>query len=205
MQLEANIAELEETIQEHESSANEAIAQWEARCATLNEKIECLELQLVANDEDTTVADLKAKVTSLTAKLEMNKSDTEKTQERLKETKHLLALQGSELEEKEASFTSTIEPLKNMLTGQQKKLDEDKSSLDSLKDKCMSLESENILFQKERKDALKELEEGQGVVLELKEELRNAKEDLQSFATDQFTIKATEMATQALRQQIVEI
>merc|ERR1712086_488168 len=136
---------------------------------------------------------------------EMNKSDTEKTQERLKETKHLLALQGSELEEKEASFTSTIEPLKNMLTGQQKKLDEDKSSLDSLKDKCMSLESENILFQKERKDALKELEEGQGVVLELKEELRNAKEDLQSFATDQFTIKATEMATQALRQQMVEI
>merc|ERR1712194_841141 len=180
-------------------------AQWEARCATLNEKIECLELQLVANDEDTTVADLKAKVTSLTAKLEMNKSDTEKTQERLKETKHLLALQGSELEEKEASFTSTIEQLKNMLTGQQKKLDEDKSSLDSLKDKCMSLESENILFQKERKDALKELEEGQGVVLELKEELRNAKEDLQSFATDQFTIKATEMATQALRQQMVEI
>merc|ERR1712194_522191 len=152
-----------------------------------------------------TVADLKAKVTSLTAKLEMNKSDTEKTQERLKETKHLLALQGSELEEKEASFTSTIEPLKNMLTGQQKKLDEDKSSLDSLKDKCMSLESENILFQKERKDALKELEEGQGVVLELKEELKNAKEDLQSFATDQFTIKATEMATQALRQQMVDV
>jgi len=205
IQLEANITELEDTIQEHESSANDAIAQWEARCATLNEKIEGLELELVGNDKDTTVAELKAKATSLTAKLEVNKTDIEKTQERLKESKDLLALRVSEWEEKEASFTSTIEQLEGRCSEQQKKSDEDKSLLDSLKDKCTVLEDERMNLQQERKDALKESEESQVVALELKEELRYAKEELQSFATDQFTVKATEMATQALRQQMVEI
>merc|ERR1719253_367187 len=191
-------AQLEENLREHESSANEAIAQWEARCATLNQQIENLDSQLDANEKDMRVAELEIKVTSLTSKLKLSQADTEKAQESLKDTKNSFATESREWEAKEVSFISTIDELKELRTGQQKQSDEDKLSLDRI-------ESQNITFQQERNDALKELEEFQGVVLEMKEELRQAKEDLQSFATDQFTIKATEMATQALRQETMEI
>merc|ERR1719253_1484883 len=184
-------AQLEENLREHESSANEAIAQWEARCATLNQQIENLESQFDANQMDMTAAELQTKVTSLTSKLKLSQADTEKAQESLEDTKNSFAPKSREWEAKEASFISTIDELKELRTGQQKQSDEDKLSLDRI-------ESQNITFQQERNDALKELEEFQGVVLEMKE-------DLQSFATDQFTIKATEMATQALRQETMEI
>jgi len=205
VQLDANIAELEGTIQEHENSANEAIAQWEARCNTLNEKIESLELQLVENDKDTALAEFRAKITSLSTKLEVSKSDVEKTHERLKESKVLLAERVNEWKVKEASFASTIQKLEGRCSEQQKTHDEDKLTLHGLKDKCTLLEDELTSLQQERNAAIKESEESQVVVLNLKEELRFAKEELQSFATDQFTVKATEMATQALRQQMVEI
>jgi len=75
----------------------------------------------------------------------------------------------------------------------------------ALKNRCSALQNGNTQAQQDRIDALKDSEESQVVVVKLQEELRHAKEGLQSFATDQFTVKATEMATQALRQQMVEI
>jgi len=205
VQLEANITELEGVIHENEISANEAITQWETRCATLNERIEDLELQLASNEKDIAVAELESEMRSLTANLEANRVEKEKTQAHLKETKDLLTSRVSEWDEKEALFTSSIEKLKGTCAEHQKRSDEEKASLGSLKDKCSRLEDENKNLHQERKVALKESESSQAVILELKEEMRHAKEELQTFATDQFTVKATEMATQALRQQMVEI
>jgi hypothetical protein len=42
-------------------------------------------------------------------------------------------------------------------------------------------------------------------ISELQEELRRAKEEMQSFATDQFSARANEIATHALRQQMLEV
>ncbi|KAL9181116.1 hypothetical protein ACHAXT_009921 [Thalassiosira profunda] len=162
-ELETNIAELEETIQEQEKGANDAIAEWEARCATLHEKIEFLELEVAASEQDTAVIELKAQVAALTAKLEAVMAENEKTCEHLKEAK------------------------------------------ESLSKQVAALEAEHAGLQQEKRNALKESEESQVIVLELQEELRHSKEELQSFATDQFGAKATEMATEALRQQMAEI
>jgi chromosome segregation ATPase len=155
-QLEANIDEFELTIAEmkirsdeavqlwqeraenQEKEAAEAISDWEARCATLSERIETLELQLATSE-------------------------------------------------------------------QQKKLDDDAVSIDDLKEMLSVLRDENANLLQESKEALKEKDESQVVVFELKEELRHANEQLRSFATDQFTKRASEMATQALRKQIEEI
>lgn len=40
---------------------------------------------------------------------------------------------------------------------------------------------------------------------ELQDELRRSKEELQSFATDQFSARANEIATHALRQQMLDV
>ena len=204
-QLEANITELEDTMEQQEKEANDAIAQWEARCSVLADKIEVLEKQLAANDMDSTIADLNAEVSSLTAKLEVSKADINTAKENLVESKDLLALHVSEWEAKEASSNSTIEQLKSDYSDYKKKVAESVSSVESLKEKVAELKGQNTKLQQESQDALKESEASQVVVLELQEELRHSKEELQSYATDQFTVKATEMATQALRQQMVEI
>ena len=222
-QLESNIDELEHTIEEmkigseqnvqmwqeraetQEKEAAEVITQWEARCVTLNERLDTLELQLAASEADSTVAGLKTEVTYLTVELEVHKGNNEKMQKHIQESKELFDQCSSEWKEKEARFTATIEQLEISFSDQQKKLEEDATSLNDLKNMCAALQDENGKLLQEIKDTIKEKEESQVVVMELKEELRHTNEQLQSFATDQFTRKATEMATQALRQQMEEI
>jgi len=111
----------------------------------------------------------------------------------------------SEWEEKETTLTSTIEQLNSDYTEQQKEFSEGMASVNSLKERCSTLQEQNTTLQEQYTNALKESEESQVVVIELQEELRIVKEELQAFATDQFTAKATEMATQALREQMDEI
>ncbi|KAL3822778.1 hypothetical protein ACHAXA_005943 [Cyclostephanos tholiformis] len=76
---------------------------------------------------------------------------------------------------------------------------------DDLKEMLSALRDENAKLLQESKEAIKEKEDSQVVVFELKEELRHTNEQLRSFATDQFTKKASEIATQALRKQMEEI
>ena len=78
-------------------------------------------------------------------------------------------------------FNETIEQLELKLSEQKKKF---KESLHNLKYICSSFQGENVQLQKASKTALDESEASQAVVLELKEELRRVKEELQSFATD---------------------
>ena len=180
-QLEAQVTELENTIKEtktrseenvrlwqeraesQEKEAADAIAQWDARCATLNERIVTLELELAAADADTSVATLKA-----------------------------------EMGENETRLAATVEELEVKCSDYQKRIDDYVADIDRVKSMCSVL-------QEERNTAAKEKEESEIIALQLKDELRHTNEQLQSYATDQFTKKATDMATQALREQMQEI
>ncbi|KAL3766667.1 hypothetical protein ACHAWU_003423 [Discostella pseudostelligera] len=199
----AQALESERENQEREAAA--AISEWEARCDSLNEEIKSLELQLDANEKDNTVLELKAEVSRLAEEIEAHKSTLEKTQGHLNDATSLLSQRESEWEEKKATFTATIEQLESSCLAQQNQLEDNSSALDSLNLRCSALSDENMNLHQESRHAIDENKVLQVVVLELKEELKQAKEELQSIATDQFTHKATEMATQALRQQMEEI
>ena len=180
-QLEAQVTELENTIKEtktrseenvrlwqeraesQEKEAADAIAQWDARCATLNERIVTLELELAAADADTSVVTLKA-----------------------------------EMRENETRLAATVEELEIKCSDYQKRIYDYVADIDRVKSMCSVL-------QEERNTAAKEKEESEIIALQLKDELRHTNEQLLSYATDQFTKKATDMATQALREQMQEI
>ena len=196
---------LESQSERQENDAAAAISEWEARCDTLNEEIKSLELQLDAFEKDTAAVELKTEVARLAEELETRKSAYEKTQGHLNEATILLTQRESEWEAKQAAFTATIDQLESSCMEKQNQITENEASLDSLRMRCSVLSDENMKLQHERKNILVENKEFQVVVLELREELKQAKEELQSIATDQFTHKATEMATQALRQQMEEI
>jgi chromosome segregation ATPase len=160
---EENVRQWQEQAESQEKEAADAIAQWDARCATLNERIVTLELELAAAEADSSVVTLQA-----------------------------------EFGEKETRLAATIEELKIRCSDYQKRIEENAADIDRVKSMCS-------LLQEERNTAVKEKEESEIVALELKDELRHTNEQLQSYATDQFTKKATDMATQALREQMQEI
>ena len=193
-QLETNITELEETIAEQQNSATEAISQWEERCSALHEQIQGLELQLndtARFDElETALADSNQQIDRINAELSRIKSELEtvlsekkELQNRCDEAKELLAVKEEEVKVAEL-LKGEINRLKSALTG---------------------LESDKLKLEHEKHDTDKENNDSKALIFELQEEVRNAKEELQSVVTDQFSAKATEIATHALRQQMTEI
>ena len=193
-QLETNITELEETMAEQQNSATEAISQWEERCSALHEQIQGLELQLndtTRFDElETALADsnqqidrIKAELSRIKSELETVLSEKEELQNRCDEAKELLAVKEEEVKVVEL-LKGEINRLKSALTG---------------------LESDKLKLEHEKHDTDKENNDSKALIFELQEEVRNAKEELQSVVTDQFSAKATEIATHALRQQMTEI
>ncbi len=193
-----SVQALERQRESQEKAAAAAIFEWEARCNTLDEEIKALELKLDAYENDNTCMELKAEVTILNEEIEAKKTIIEKTHEQLAQATGMLNQRETEWEETKASFTANIEQLESSCLEQQNQLEEYSVTLDDLTNRCSVLTEE-------KKNATIENKEFQVIVLELKEELKQAKEELQSIATDQFTHKATEMATQALRQQMEEI
>lgn len=159
---------------------------------------------------------LEDQVSNLTTKLEAADLENEESQKHLKETKGLFSLRAKEWEEKDAYYISKIEKLELNCTELERQLADSRMSssehevslrgeFETLKEKYLALESEMAQLLLEKKEAFEECEESKVIVYQLQEELRFAKEELQSFATDQFSAKATEMATHALRHQMLEI
>lgn len=195
---------LESQLESQEKDAAAAISEWEARCNALNEEIKSFELQLDSYKKDAAM-DLQAEVTRLVEELEVKNSTLEKTHSHLHETTSLLTLREKEWEEKQENFAATIDHLKSSCLEKQNELAQNSVDLENLRLRCSVLSDENLKLQHQSRNEMVENKKFQVVVLELQEELKHAKEELQSIATDQFTHKATEMATQALRQQMEEI
>ena len=194
-QLETNITELEETIAEQESSATDAISQWEERCSALHEQIQGLELQLqdttrFDDNLETALANSNRQLESNDAELSRIKSELEtvlvekeETLNRCNETTELLTIKEEEVK-RVALLQGEINRLKSEVT---------------------TLKSDKLNLEHEKLGADNESNDSKALMFELQEELRHAKEELQSIVTDQFSAKATEIATQALRQQMTEI
>ncbi|KAL7472092.1 hypothetical protein ACHAXS_012418 [Conticribra weissflogii] len=171
------------------------------------------ELLKEKNDE---IASLQGQLHDLMKSLRSIEEKNENYQKQLGESNALISSQSKEWEEKESSLNSKIQALESKCFDMQKQLDVSKMTssdrevslerkLFNLTEKYSDLESEMAELKLDKCRAVRESEDSKALVYQLQEELRNANEELQSFATDQFSAKATEMATNALRQQILEL
>ena len=205
---------MEESIVEQQNHANDAIGQWEARCGTLNERIESLELEInnTKEGDEGVILSLESKLSSTAREFETSLTKSAELEKLLEETKESHAQIDVQ---KNSSYQAKVEEIERISSELEKKTIQlrDKSNeatqisyeMASLRKRCASLEGDASILRDERDNMSEEMEQSRVVVLELQEELRTSKEELQSFATDQFSTKATEMATQALRQQMQEI
>ena len=174
-QLQANINELEQVLEKTKASSEETVQRSERRLE--DQQKEAAEAIAAWEERCST---LNGQIENLELQIEAEASKKDVTI--------------SDLKADAASLTFKLEKHKD-----------DISEVHNLKAECSTLVEETAKLRQKSKDAVKESEESQVVALELQEELRHSKEELQSFATDQFTAKATEMATEALRLQMEEV
>jgi len=165
------------------------------------------------NDE---IVALQGQAEELMKRLRSIEEENENYQKQLGESNILFSSRAKEWDEKESSFIANIESLESKCSDMQQQLAVSKMTsserelslerkLFNLTEKYSDLESEMAELKLDKCRALRESEDSKALVYQLQEELRNASEELQSFATDQFSAKATEMATNALRQQMLEL
>ena len=115
-QLESNSNDFEQAIMELNTNGEETVHLWQERTLTLESQMksqekeaahvitewenQVLEQQLVAKENDNTVAELRAEVTTLATDLKSNKAESEKTQDHFKKTQDLSAQCSSEWHKK---------------------------------------------------------------------------------------------------------
>ena len=119
-------------------------------------------------------------------------------------------IQGLELQLQD---TTQVDELETALTDSNEKLEDKEaelsranSELDKAKDLLAQKEEElKLKLEEEKLEVENDSNKSKALIFELQEELRNAREELQSVVTDRYSAKATEIATEALRQQMTEI
>lgn len=182
-QLEAQVTELENTIKETKTRSEENVRLWQER-AESQEK----EAADAIAQWDIRCATLTERIVTLELEFAAAADDADTSVVTLK----------AEMRENETRPAATVEELEIKCSDYQKRIDEYAADIDRVKSMCSVL-------QEVRNTAVKEKEESEIIALELKDELRHTNEQLQSYATDQFAKKATDMATQALREQMQQI
>ncbi|KAL7520438.1 hypothetical protein ACHAWX_005165 [Stephanocyclus meneghinianus] len=149
----------------------------------------------ILKEKDEAIHTLKTNMSSLIVKFD-------DSQARLLEVTEESVLKDHEWNEKVVSLNARIAELETNQTTSSNILSEE---LERLKERCNDLEHHNSDVEQKKDEALSELEEAKIAVYELQDELRRSKEELQSFATDQFSARANEIATHALRQQMLDV
>ena len=206
-QKENQISSLLSQLEDTRDTVDRSTAEYELLRQTLNHN---------ENEHKTIVDDLNAKV--------------EKLQGSLNEASNRMARQVEEWTEKEASLNDKLSEVMSNQTKSSQSSARLQGDFDLLKQKYTALEQEKSLLQKIKEEALLETEESNALVYgrlceyffqlqllrmflnsiyfhsqELKEELRSVQEELQSFATDQLSARANEIASHALRESMLEV
>ena len=219
-ELEATIKELKDHLEQQEQEANEAIASWETKAEELEKELDAVEPELQdLRKEAERVEGLQDRIVELEDKIEQQKFTMEffdvernKSQERislLEEQLSDLKIHCDEisiskkeshpeleaLQDKLRKLVESEESLKKELGEMEKELEMTKQDREKLKETVTSKSKEKL----EERDRLTV------VVAQLEEELREANDMIQKHITDGSSEKATEMAAQALRDEIEEL
>eukprot|EP00804_Cyclotella_cryptica_P007810 CCRYP_001400-RA/>CCRYP_001400-RA protein AED:0.01 eAED:0.01 QI:249/1/1/1/1/1/3/1581/2188 len=196
-QKESQISSLSSQLEYTQYKLNQSVAERELLLQSLahKETEHADQVKDILKEKDESIHTLKTNANDLNVKLE-------ESQARLLEVNEQLVLKDHDWNEKVRSLNARIAELETNQSTSSKTLQEE---FEQLKEKCHALEHQNSHCELKKDEALRELEESKVALYELQEELRRSKEELQSFTTDQFSARANEIATHALRQQMLDV
>ena len=158
-----------------------------------------VELTTKLEEEKQTVSQLSEKISDLSASLESKTSEAEEVSAKSKEAIDALEAKVGKAEEQLVETQQQLSKISEQLseTEQLRQREKEEAANDAAR-----MQGEVVVYQEEICALAEQRDAKNSEVLRLEDELRMANDSMQVFITDEISNRATEMATQALREEM---
>ncbi len=199
--LESNFQQLERTKEDQLNSANDAIAQWEGRCAELTSKIQEIQESYERSQAewlDSAISDLQEEVKrlmalndNLTTELTVTKDLLHSVESERYFLQQQAISESKAAEEARVQLTETLNQRENSIIELQARTGEISSALGVSEEKLSSAYQTIEIMQDRARQSDKERDDFQIIIAQLQNELREGYEALQSKVTDELSDKVS--------------